>query len=121
MNCPLCHRDYVGGERLIANKTETFTFKPATVDDVKIYTVGPGGERKEVSAGATLSPDELKELRKDHKKTEVATVFISYREGAMPEGLFNVRHAVCVVQRTAVNKNHPMLKHAMRFQRMAKR
>lgn len=123
MNCPICYQDYQPGDRLVANKTETFVFKPATVEDVPIFTVDQHGNPREVSAGASLSPDELRELRKDHQKTEVATLFLTYREGELPNNIFNVRHAFCAVQKTAGvgGTHHPLVKHAIRFQRNIRR
>lgn len=101
MNCAICREGFIHGDRLVANSMETFLFKPASVDE-KTYK---------------LSEDAM--VRQGYKKTEMATQFITFDETRPPEDVFNVRHALCSVQRTGtvLNGVHPIAKHAIRYQR----
>ena len=121
--CAVCHEPLEIDDRVVFNKRETFIFKPANVDDVKIYQPDGKGGVREVNAAAVLSPDALAETRKDYKKTELATVYARFGKEPLPEGAINVRHAQCGVHRTgaALTGAHPLSKHSIRFSRGIKR
>ena len=106
-HCAICREDFAENDRLVFNKKETFVFKPADVPDT-------------VNA-AKVSSDELLESRKEHLRTEVATVFHLYGRAEIPDVAFNVRHVRCGLQDTAAGYVHPLLKHSIRYQRSAVR
>lgn len=120
MNCQGCHQPIEGKDPIIYGVRETFVFKPADVEDEPAIIDGKDGPR-EVNAAAILSPDALRESRKDHLRQEIATVFSSANE-PLREGAFNVRHSWCAqqVQSTGSIRPHPIYKHAIRFQRRAR-
>lgn len=111
MCCAICHVPLEKNDRVVFNRHETFICKPAHVQDE------PGINP------ALLTPDELAESRKDHKRTALATVYASYGIDPLPESVINVRHVYCGVQKTGESHSgaHPVTKHAVRYSRMMPR
>lgn len=109
MNCADCKLEFVDGERITANVKETFIFKPANVPDT-------------INAAAA-TPEELRESRKEHMRTAVATVYATMGKATLPEGAFNLRHVRCGVLGTGQSSNgaHPIMKHDIRFARTQRR
>ena len=107
MNCTICREEILPDQRVASILMQTFIFKPADVPDT-------------VNA-ARVSPDELQKSRKDYTRTALAAVFTIYGRVPIPEGAFNTRHTLCMVERTASTSTElrPMLKHAIRYQRAA--
>lgn len=107
MKCAQCGNELELDNRFMFNKRETFVFKPAHVQDQM-------GIR-----AAAISPEELRESRKEHLKTEIATVYATWGKEPVPEGAWNFRHVACGVVRTGSADNlHPAQKHQIRFSRM---
>lgn len=107
--CAICRKVFAKGDRIVANSMETFVFKSATVLD----TVNP----------AKVSREELLESRKEHKKTEMATTFITYDGGRLDGRYFSQKHVECVfpsTNRHVLFSKNPIQKHSIRYQRQAK-
>jgi hypothetical protein len=123
MNCSICTQEFIDGERIIANVRETFVFKPADVPDVKMYEPNGKGGLREVNAAAVLSPEALRESRKEHLRTEMGIVFAIFGKATLPEGAFNLRHSHCGVIRTgeARTGEHPLTKHQIRYSRQIRK
>lgn len=103
--CALCHLEFQEGDKVVADSCETFIFKPAEIPD----KVNP----------ARVTPDELRTSRKDYKKTVIGKQFVTYHADTEYPNAFNFRHVVCDVQRTGAMSNqvHPLVKHAIRYNR----
>jgi hypothetical protein len=123
MKCATCPQEFLNGERITANVKETFIFKPAHVPDVKMYEPDGKGGVRELNAAAVLTPEALAASRKDHTRTAIATIFLTYGMAELPEGAFNPRHLYCGVMRTAEVRSgsHAIDKHAIRFSRTMRR
>lgn len=115
MNCVRCQQPIQDGDRVIANERRTFIFKPANVQDPEIFD--ENGKR--INLAAVKSPDEMRQLRQDHTRTTVATIFAVFGKEPLPESAFHVRHDYCDVQRTGSASGNPQVaaKHAIRFSR----
>ncbi len=122
--CAGCFQEFVNGDKLVAYSMETFVFKPAHIEDPEVFEKKEDGTMVKVNLAAVKDPDYLRELRKEHQKTERATHYITYQEDQpLPSNLFNIRHVICSIMRTgaATNRNHPLVKHSVRYGRAALR
>lgn len=121
--CRICQDSFEPNDRVIFSATQEFVFKPAHMNDEPIVQRDKDGKKIKVSPAAVLSPDQLREARKDYLKTAVVNVFVDWGKADIPQDAFNFRHQWCEPHRTAtIGSLHPVSKHSIRFGRgMAKR
>jgi hypothetical protein len=117
----VCQQEIVDKDRVVYNHRETFVFKPANVPDIEISTPGAGGVEILRPGAAVLSPEELRESRKQYTRTEVATTYGVSGEVEIPEGAFGLRHQDCVRVTGSTMNRHAQNKHAVRWRSAAKR
>ena len=102
--CQICKNDLQENDRVIFSHKETFVFKPASEPDT-------------VNA-AKVSPEELRESRKEFTRIAVVNTFCDWGKATLPDDAFYFRHQWCEPVRTGTGGNaHPINKHAVRFSR----
>ena len=117
-NCSICHIYFMDNDRVIFSHRETFVFKPAHVQDEPVIRQKPDGTIQEVSAAATLTPQALAYMRKDHQKTAIVNTFCDWGKAQLPEGAFHFRHQWCEPSQTGAGPGGtPANKHMIRFSR----
>lgn len=108
VSCRHCGLILEEKDRVIYSQRQTFVFKPIDVPDA------PGVNPAE------MTPDELRESRKDHLRTTIGNIFVDWGKEPIPDDAFNFRHQWCEPIRTASAGNlHNVNKHAIRFARRA--
>lgn len=115
--CAICRNELADKDRVIYSHRSTFVFKPADVEDPEVFN--EKGLR--VNLAATLAPDALRELRKDHMRTAIVNTFVTWGQATIPLDAYYFRHQGCDPIPTGAggNQTHPLNKHMIRFRRSA--